>query len=76
MYPPVRRSDLWNEVVTDQAFIQVSHIPKVADIDTSITCTNIHGQTKVIPIPKGTELTIATNALHYNRKDVFFYFYF
>ena len=42
-------------------------IPKVAAEDTSIVASNIHGEKKIIPILKGTNIVIDTCGVHYNR---------
>jgi len=53
---------------TENPLYKVAHIPKIADKDTTLTVTNAQGKTKVIPVPKGTDVAIVTPALHYNRE--------
>lgn len=43
-------------------------IPKITVEDTSVTTQNAQGESVIIPVPKGTDITIDTAALHYNRK--------
>ena len=48
-------------------FPQVTGIPKVAAEDTSLVASNIRGEKKTIPIPKGTEIVLDIAGIHYNR---------
>jgi len=43
-------------------------IPKWSSEDTILTASNSAGQTKKIPVPKGTSALIATFAVHYNPR--------
>ena len=46
---------------------KVTGIPKMAAEDTSITASNANGESVMIPIPKGTDITLNAPGLHYNR---------
>jgi hypothetical protein len=47
--------------------LQVVAIPKTTAEDTMITATHISGETRTIPIPKGTDFELNVVGLHYNR---------
>lgn len=40
----------------------------MSEEDTTLTIGNAKGEKLTIPVPKGARITIATPALHYNRK--------
>ncbi|TFK49124.1 cytochrome P450 [Heliocybe sulcata] len=46
----------------------VPAIPKQSAEDTTLTVSNAYGEKTVIPVPAGTDLVIATPALHYNPR--------
>ena len=45
----------------------MSGIPKIAAEDTSLVTGNVHGEKTTVPVPKGTDVTIDTPGIHYNR---------
>jgi len=45
---------------------QVTIIPKISAQDTILKVGNAAGETKLIPVPKGTYLRIDVMGLHYN----------
>ena len=47
---------------------QVTSIPKIPIEDTSLVTSNIRGEKRTIPIPKGVDVIISVPGLHYNRK--------
>ncbi|KAF5322275.1 hypothetical protein D9619_001909 [Psilocybe cf. subviscida] len=53
---------------TLRMFPPVTGIPKITIEDTSLTTQNANGKSVTIPVPKGTDLTIDTAALHYNPR--------
>jgi cytochrome P450 len=53
---------------TLRMFPPVIGIPKVAAEDTSLRTQNAKGESITIPVPKGTDITIVTAALHYNPR--------
>ncbi|KAF5321118.1 hypothetical protein D9619_001344 [Psilocybe cf. subviscida] len=53
---------------TLRMFPPVVGIPKVAAEDTSITTQNVKGESVTIPVPKGTDITLDTPALHYSPR--------
>ena len=67
MFPPVRPSLAVYILIFMSTFPQVTGIPKVAAEDTSLVASNIRGEKKTIPIPKGTEIVLDIAGIHYNR---------
>ncbi|KAF8172489.1 cytochrome P450 [Pholiota molesta] len=53
---------------TLRMFPAVTGIPKFSAEDTTLTTSNIHGDTLTVPVPKGTQLTLNVAALHYNPR--------
>ncbi|KAF8183648.1 cytochrome P450 [Pholiota molesta] len=43
-------------------------IPKFAAEETTLTASNLHGETITVPIPKGTDITLNLTGLHYNPR--------
>lgn len=76
MFPPVRKIGY----IYDQShkanwctLSKVTGIPKMAAEDTSITAGNANGSSAVIPVPKGTDITLNVPGLHYNRSFLIFF---
>ncbi|KAH9855318.1 cytochrome P450 [Lenzites betulinus] len=57
---------VFNETL--RLFPPVITIPKQSAEDTSFTTTNAAGETRTIPVPKGTYVTVHTPGLHNNPK--------
>ncbi|KAI0705841.1 cytochrome P450 [Cytidiella melzeri] len=53
---------------TLRLFPPVTGIPKRAAEDTTLTAKNNAGETVTVPVPAGTQITIATPCLHYNPR--------
>ncbi|KAF9442073.1 cytochrome P450 [Macrolepiota fuliginosa MF-IS2] len=53
---------------TLRMFPPVPLIPKRSAEDTSLSTTNAQGETVIVPIPKGTDMSIDVPGLHYNPK--------
>jgi len=53
---------------TLRMFAPAPGIPKVAAEDTTLVTSNIHGEKKTIPVPKGTYITIDASGVHYNPR--------
>ena len=51
-------------------------IPKWCSEDTFLTTSNTAGETKTIPVPKGTGVEIDTSALHYNRTGLNLHYFY
>jgi hypothetical protein len=49
---------------------QVTNVPKCSAEDTTLTATNAQGEKVVIPVPKGTNLSVNASGLHHNRKRI------
>ncbi|PPR04816.1 hypothetical protein CVT24_007076 [Panaeolus cyanescens] len=49
-------------------FPVVSSFPKVSAEDTTLTTFNLDGESKTIPVPKGTYITVSTVAIHRNPR--------
>ncbi|KAF5343110.1 hypothetical protein D9758_016006 [Tetrapyrgos nigripes] len=43
-------------------------VRKTCEEDTVVTVSNIHGQTRIVPIPKGTEIVMNSFGVHYNPR--------
>ena len=55
----------------DKLSYQVNTIPKKCAEDTTLTTTNAAGEKVVIPVAKGSGITLHTPGLHYNRESDF-----
>ncbi|KAF9268343.1 cytochrome P450 [Marasmius fiardii PR-910] len=53
---------------TLRLFPPVNLIPKVSAEDTTLVSENAAGETKVIPVPRGTSIAISVIGLHYNPR--------
>ncbi|KAL0062629.1 hypothetical protein AAF712_010466 [Marasmius tenuissimus] len=53
---------------TLRLFPPVCAIPKVSAEDTILVAENAAGETKAVPIPQGTSITLSVSGLHYNPK--------
>ncbi|KAK1230974.1 hypothetical protein PQX77_005906, partial [Marasmius sp. AFHP31] len=53
---------------TLRLFPPVCAIPKVSAEDTTLVAENAAGETRVVPIPQGTSVTLSVSGLHYNPK--------
>ncbi|KAF9481511.1 cytochrome P450 [Pholiota conissans] len=53
---------------TLRMFPPVTGIPKMAAEDTTLTTTNVLGETTTVAIPKGTDVTLNVPGLHYNPR--------
>ncbi|KAF9263883.1 cytochrome P450 [Marasmius fiardii PR-910] len=53
---------------TLRMFPPVNAIPKMSAEDTTLVAENAKGETKIVPIPRGTAVTINVVALHYNPR--------
>lgn len=68
MFPPVSLKNLapWIYPTLNLA-LQAIGIPKVSVEDTTLTTTNSAGEPVVVPVPKGSALSIYVIGMHYNR---------
>jgi len=55
---------------TLRMFPPVITIPKLSEEDTTLTAGNANGETRTIPVPKGTRISINVPGLHYNRENI------
>ncbi|KAG2009542.1 614/534 cytochrome P450 [Coprinopsis cinerea AmutBmut pab1-1] len=62
----VRTMAVYNETL--RMFTPTSEIPKVAAEDTVLTTGNMAGETKKIPVPKGTRVSFDIPGIHYNSR--------
>ena len=62
---------VFNETL--RMFPPVHSIPKCVAEDTAITITNAAGEQTTLPMPQGSNISIHTPGLHYNREPSFGY---
>ncbi|EAU86415.2 614/534 cytochrome P450 [Coprinopsis cinerea okayama7 len=62
----VRTMAVYNETL--RMFSAIPIIPKVATEDTVLTAGNAAGETKKIPVPKGTRVTFDVPGIHYSPR--------
>ncbi|EAU86315.2 614/534 cytochrome P450 [Coprinopsis cinerea okayama7 len=67
---PEEQDALYQEIKTfvPDATLPASEVPKVATEDTVLTTGNLAGESKTIPVPKGTRISFSLPGVHHNPR--------
>ncbi|EAU86314.2 614/534 cytochrome P450 [Coprinopsis cinerea okayama7 len=64
---PEEQEAVYQEIKSDTN-LPASEVPKVANEDTTLTTGNLAGESKTIPVPKGTRVSFSLPGIHYNPR--------